>query len=290
MSESMIQKARAFDRTGVVRTEMDNAVSLLKQFRKKYPFVENPESIETLSPDDIFKERPDEVGEFFHWLEYYLAPIGHLTLYGSNVYHQIRKQFDEFKELLYIVVDKEKSLVEKVDAPWNGIKHLGGDRHIAKKIIFCFNFETEDILPIFKTDHLKHFISNIVERPQYPANYESLTIGEAYQFLNLEVLGAKKKYAETESWTIPYFARFLYDSFPPTQMDTHAVTKLENRARKEQQTQFQDFITLLNELQRENKISGEEFRLNRKSWEDSPQNRDTLVERLKLLQKKQVKS
>lgn len=279
----MIQKARIFDRTGAIKTEMDSAISLLKQFREKYPFVENPDSIETLSPDDIFKEQSDEVGEFFHWLEYYLSPIGHLTLYGSYVYRQIRKQFEEFKELLYVVADKEKSLVEKVDAPWNEIKHLGGDRHIGKKIIFCFNFETEEILPIFKTDHLKYFLSNIVERLQYPANYESLTLGEEYQFLNLEILGAKKKYPETEFWDIPYFARFLYDSFPPPQMESHYVFKLENRARMEQRRQFSDFIMLLTELQRKNKISDEEFRLNSKLWEDNPQNREYLVERLKLL-------
>jgi hypothetical protein len=283
MSESMIQRARIFDRSGVVKREMDNAILLLKQFRGKYPFAENPDSIETLSRDDIFKEQSDEVGEFFHWLEYYLAPIGHLALYGSQVYHQIRKQFEEFKELLYVVIDKEKSLVEKVDAPWNEIKHLGGDRHIAKKIIFCFNFETREILPIFKTDHLKYFLNNIVERPQYPANYESMTLGEVYEFLNLEILGAKKKYEETEFWDIPYFARFLYDSFPPPQMESYDVTKLEKRAKIENQQQFSDFITLLNELRRKNKISGEEFRLNSKLWKDSPQNRESLVERLKLL-------
>jgi hypothetical protein len=66
-------------------------------------------------------------------------------------------------------------------------------------------------------------------------------------------------------------------------MDSHYVIKLENRARMEQRRQFSDFILLLTELQRKNKISGEEFRLNSKLWEDNPQNRESLVERLKLL-------
>jgi hypothetical protein len=279
----MIQKAMAFRENRAIKTEMDNAIALLKRFREKYPFVENPESIETLDPEDIFREQTSQVGDFFHWLEYYLYPIGHLTLYGSNVYRQIRSQFEEFKALLYVVVDKEKSIAEKVDAQWDEIKHLGGDKHIAKKIIFCFNFETEDILPIFKTSHLEHFLANIVEKPEYPTNYGSLTLGEKYELLNSEVLKVKMKYPETQSWEIPYFARFLYEAYPPPEMDSHEMSRLDAKAKIERQQQFADFVKLLTELQRKGKISGEEFRLNLKLWKDHPEGRKALVDRLTLL-------
>ncbi len=282
---SMAEKAMTFSKNGATKAEMDNAIVLLKRFREKYPFVENPESIETLGPDDIFRERPSEVGDFFHWLEYYLYPIGHLTLYGSNVYRQIRSQLDEFKTLLYIVVDREKSLVQKVDANWDEIKHLGGDRHIAKKIIFCFNFETEEILPIFKTSHLEHFLLSILEKLEYPPNYDSLSLGEKYEFLNLELLKAKKECQETQSWEIPYFARFLYDSYRPPRMKPHSINELETEARIERQKQFADFVNLLNELQTKGGISGEDFRLYSKLWEDHPEDRKILADRLALLKR-----
>lgn len=283
MTASMIQKAMAFKENRATKTEMDNAFALLKRFREKYPFVENPESIETLDPEDIFREQTSQVGDFFHWLEYHLRPIGHLTLYGSYVYRQIRSQFEDFKALLYVVTDQKKSIAEKVDAQWDEIKHLGGDRHIAKKIIFCFNFETEEILPIFKTSHLEHFLTNIVERPEYPTNYDSLTLGEKYELLNSEVLEVKMKCPETQSWEIPYFARFLYESYPPPKMDSRNMGGLGAKAKIERQQQFADFVKLLTELQRKGKISGEEFRLNRKLWEDHPEDRKALVDRLTLL-------
>src|SRR4030066_1832897 len=127
MSESMLDKWRIFVKSGAVKSEMENAIELLKRFRETYPFVENPESIETLSPDDIFKEQPSEVGEFFHWLEYYQYPIGHLTIYGSKVYRQIRSQFEDFKELLTTELIRKKFLLKKEDAQWTAIKHSAGD-------------------------------------------------------------------------------------------------------------------------------------------------------------------
>ena len=79
MKQDFLEKVRAFDpNTFRSRKEIDDAMELLSDFRVKYPFAENPQKIEDFSPDDIFKEKTDEVGDFFHWLEYYLKPIGHL--------------------------------------------------------------------------------------------------------------------------------------------------------------------------------------------------------------------
>jgi hypothetical protein len=285
MKESLLGKVAIFDKSGAIKIEVDSAMELLKGFRARYPFAENPEAIETLDPNDIFRVQSDEVGEFFHWLEYYLKPVGHLTLYGSNVYRQIRDKFEDFKELLHVTIDPEKSLAQKVDAPWDQISGLGQDRHIAKKIIFCFNYEHGDILPIFKTGHLEHFLKEIADKPWFPPQYTSL--GETYEYLISELLRAKEDLPETQSWGLLYFAKFLYDSYPPPQLDEPSMesnrrTKQDNETRNER-IQFGEFTKLLNELQRKGRISGEEYRTYGQSWRERPQDRESLAQQLRLL-------
>ena len=141
VSNLMLEKASSYDKNGLTKREIDNALVLLKEFRVKFPFAENPQSIDWLEPDKIFKLNPDEVGGFFRYLVYHLDPLGHLTITSSNVYRNIRLQINDFKYLLRAVVDKKKSLAEKVNAPWEKISGLGQDKPIAKKIIFCFNYE-----------------------------------------------------------------------------------------------------------------------------------------------------
>ena len=78
---------------------------------------------------------------------------------------------------------RELSLVEKVDAPWHKIKSLGSDRHIAKKIVFCYNYETGSVLPIFSTFQMEHFFSKISEKSTLPLHYNGMSLCEKYQFL-----------------------------------------------------------------------------------------------------------
>ncbi|MGD0159634.1 MAG: hypothetical protein ABSB89_04990 [Candidatus Bathyarchaeia archaeon] len=284
MKESLLEKVRAFDKNGVIKVEIDSAMKLLKDFRARYPFAENPESIETLNPNDIFIPQSKEIGEFFRWLVYYLKPIGHLRSY-PNIFGQIRNQFEDFKELLAVTVDRKKSLAQKVDAQWEQIRGLGRDKHIAKKIIFCFNYEHGDVLPIFSTDHLQHFLTEIVDKPSFPAQYVSL--GETYEFLMSELLGVKESLPETHPWELPYFSRFLYDNYPPPLKNDHSNETIR-RTQPDSETQNEqihsrEFAELLNELQRKEKISGEEYRDYGKVWREQPQSRESLVERLKIL-------
>jgi hypothetical protein len=44
-----------------MKAEIEAALVLLKDFRRKFPFAENPDSIDSLKPDDIFKINPDEL-------------------------------------------------------------------------------------------------------------------------------------------------------------------------------------------------------------------------------------
>ena len=213
INNSMLEKASAYDKNGLTKREIDNALVALKEFRVKFSFTENPQSIDWLEPDKIFKSNPDEIGEFFRYLVYHLDPLGHITIQSSNVYRNARLQIDDFKYLLRVAVDKKKSLAEKVNAPWEKIGGLGQDKEIAKKIIFCFNYESGKVLPIFSTAHLKYFVNKVVDRPSNPRKYYSL--GEEYAELMSELLAAKEKVRLTKSWEISYFARFLYHTYSP---------------------------------------------------------------------------
>jgi len=284
MQPDVEEKARIFDRDGTIKSEVNEALAKLKIFEAKYPFVENPESVETLKPQDIFKSDSGEIGDFFHWIEYYLKPLGHLTVY-SNVYRRIRSRLDVFKELLYVVVDKKKSLAEKVDAPWKEIAGLGGDSHIAKKIIFCFNYETGLVVPIFSTTHLEFFLETILEEQAFPVNYGTMSLGEKYEFLSDKLLEAKQSSRLTDSWEITYFCRFLYESYPPPTIVTQAQRKrLQAQEILEQQRQFREFMLLLNELRRKGQISAEELRDYSQRWRNNPQDRKNMTQQLLFLQ------
>ncbi len=187
--------------------------------------------------------------------------------------------------MLYIAVDKEKSLSEKVDAPWEKISHLGADKHIAKKIIFCFNYERGEVLPIFSTAHLKHFVNQVVNAPNSPAKYHSL--GEEYAYLTSELLKAKDKLQITKQWEITYFARFLYNSYPPPGREFTTLDLTEGKRNRhietKEHTEMREFAKLLQELQTKQRINGAQFREYRDQWTKQPNDREALTQRLKKL-------
>jgi hypothetical protein len=274
-------KAKTFDADCSIKSLVDEALIKLKEFRKKYPFSEDPTQIDRLSADDIISDT-GQMGDFFRYIEHQLIALGHLTLYGSKVYHNIRAQLEDFKELLLIVVDKEKSIAEKVDAPWQEIKKLGGDSHIAKKIIFCFNYETGLVAPIFKTGDLEYFLQTINDAAIFPVKYESMSLGEKYEFLTQKIIEAKQSSEVTEPWEITYFSWFLYQTFPPPKMVTTPVhrKKLEDKTELEKKQQYGVFIGLLNELRRKERISAEQWREYSNSWLKNPEARQTLTDTL----------
>jgi hypothetical protein len=283
MDRSIIDKATVYDKQGLNKKQVYNEISCLKEFRTKFPFTENPASIATLKLDDIFKENSGEVGEFFHYLEYYFKPLGHSTIRESSLYRNIIVQIEDFKTLLYIVVDKKKSLAEKVDANWGKIKGLGDDKQLAKKIVFCFNYESGKVLPILSVSHLKHFQGKIADNPNIPTKY--YTHGEEYESLTSELLKNKNNLPIVQGWEITYFARFLYENYPPPDREVAATNLFGERKSKNVVTRDQlelgEFVNLLGELQRKGKITGEQFRVNRELWMNQPQERNSLIKRLK---------
>jgi len=282
MDNSIIDKAATYEQNGLNK-ETTNSVNCLNEFRRKFPFTENPAIIDTLKPDDIFNESSGEVGEFFHYLEYYFKPLGHTVARDTRVYRNIKTQIMDFKNLLKTAVDKKKPLSQKVDAQWGKIKGLGEDKQLAKKIIFCFNYESGKVLPIFSSSHLKHFLGKIADKPKLTAKY--YTAGEEYESLISELLKVKNSLQATQPWEITYFTRFLYESYPPpdrekTPTDRTGSRKTGTVVTREMLEQG-EFMHLLGELQKQGKITGEQFRLNRELWVNQPQERTNLTKRLK---------
>ncbi len=284
-SNLMLEKTSAYDKIGVVKHEVDTALAALKAFRQKYPFAENLRSIEWLDPDKLFKLNPDEVGEFFDLLEGYLKPLGYSNSNGSKVYRNARLQIKDFKNFLRVVVDTRKSLAQKVDVPWEKIGGLGQDKQLALKIIFSFNYESSTALPIFSTQHLRHFVNRVVDAPSGQTKYFSL--GQEYEHYTVELFKAKNSLPVTRGWDVLYFARFLYNSFPPPDSEpTAASAERKNVTVTDEQLDLQGFMKLLGELQKQGKINGEQFRENRQLWmQQKPNDREVLILRLKQLLK-----
>lgn len=202
---SISEKAKEFDKSGKYRRKIDNALELLKQFRRKYPFKDHPEFIDDLTVEDLFKEGEDY---FFKWIMYKLKPLGYIGGYPT-VFRNACEKLEVFKDLLRTVVDEEKTLAEKVDAPWENISGMGGDRHLAKKIICCYH---DDVLPIFKTADLEYFFE-LLSRQNLPSNYDSMSKGEKFQFLNQSLLNVRESCVETKNWDNVYFMWFLYVTY-----------------------------------------------------------------------------
>jgi hypothetical protein len=261
---------------------VDRTLISLKDFRAKYPFTENLRSIEWLDPDKLFKVSPDEVGEFFRLLEGCFKPLN-LSPGSPNVYRNARLQIKDFKNLLRIAVDSRKSLSEKIDAKWERIGGIDQDKQLAKKIIFCFNYESGNVLPILSNQHIRHFVSRVADSPSGQTKY--LSSGQEYEHYTAELLKIKNGFPLTRGWNSLYFARFLYDSFPPP--DTmHPNEEKKTSAVTDEQLDMQGFVALLGELQKKGKVTGEQFREYRELWMQQPSERQTLKDRLKSLRNK----
>ena len=276
----LLEQAVLFDKNGSVKHEVEIALGALKEFNQKYPFDENLQTIEWLDPDKLFKLNPDEVGEFFLFLQSYLKPFTNTTLSKSNIYRNARLQIKEFKNLLRITVDNRKSLAQKIDAPWDRIGGFGQDKQLAKKIIYCLNYKNPMILPIFSNQHLRFFVNRVVDSPNLQPKY--LSPGQEYENYTADILNAKNSLPLTRSWNNMYFTRFLYKTFPPPDSESSSLPEQRKTTIiTEEQLDLQGFMKLLGELQTQQKITGEQFRENRALWMKQPAEREALTKRLK---------
>jgi hypothetical protein len=287
-SNQVQEKANLFDKAGLIRHETDKALASLKEFRQKFPFTENLREIEILNPDRLFRINPDDIGEFFQTLEDIFKPLKYPTAGNTNIYRNARLQINDFKLLLRTAVDSRKTLAQKVDTKWEKIGGIGEDKTLAMRIIYSFNYENKTSLPIFSIQHLRHFTNHTNNTLNEPAKYSSK--GQEYEHYTAELLKNKNNLPATRGWDNLYFTRFLYETYPPPDNERTQITtttaigeekKLVNQVTDEQ-LDMQGFVKLLCELQKQHKITGEEFRENRTTWMQlKPNDREVLVIRLK---------
>jgi len=276
-SSAMLEKANVYDKTGAIKREVEIEVGRLKELRQKYPFAENLRTIEWLDPDKLFKVNPDEVGEFFTLIEATLKPFGTANLSSSNVYRNARLQINDLKNTLRIAVDDRKSLAQKVDAPWERIGGFGPDKQLAKKIIYCFNYEKATVLPVFNNQHLRHFVYRVSDTA-IPQN-KHFSVGQEYEHYTIELLKAKNSLPLIKSWNIMYFTRFIYEAYPPPNTEVTTEEK-KSGAVTDEQLDMQGFVKLLGDLQKKGKITGEQFREYRSIWMQQATEQQELMKRL----------
>ncbi len=187
------------------------------EFLRRYPFREQPEGIDSLTPDKIYN--PGDKDTFLYWIEFGLKELGHIRV-GSSLYAENARNNPEiFKELLRKIMDDKLPLSQKIDLHWEDIKGWGGDKIIAKKVIFCYY--PEQVLPIFKTEDLEHFLKNLnidfkkEAHNLYGKPYDTLSIGQKFELLNKLLILFKDKYQEFKRLDNLLFTKFLYEQFPP---------------------------------------------------------------------------
>ncbi len=76
MKADVERKAKTFDPNGTTKHLVDEGLIKLQSFRKQYPFVEDKNSIEKLTAEDILKKDTGKMGDFFRYIEHQLKPLG----------------------------------------------------------------------------------------------------------------------------------------------------------------------------------------------------------------------
>ena len=187
---------------------------------QKFPFREKPESINKLTPKDLYN--PGNPGYFFEYMEHKLKSLGAIYVPSDRPWRNAQEDIEQFKDLLKMAVDESKSLAEKIDAPWENISRWGGDKHFAKKLIFCYF--PENTIPIFHSGHMEHFVEALglskekerISKSKFNESYEGLSIGQKYEVLTEILLKAKENTALKDA-NISIYSRALYEIFPPSE-------------------------------------------------------------------------
>ena len=190
-----------------------------EEFLRKFPFRDHPEEIDKLTPEDLYN--PGKRNYFFYYIEHKLRALGHIRIGSAITWEMAINNIDKFKRLLKIAVSS-KPLYEKVDADWESIPYWGGDKIVAKKIIFLY--DPDNIVPVFKTEHAEHYIKQIgfsteelnrKSNEEFNKEYSELTLGEKYQVLNKILLHVKNSSEVLRGIDNAFFIRILSKAFPP---------------------------------------------------------------------------
>jgi hypothetical protein len=192
-----------------------------KEFIQRFPFREKPQAIDSLTPEDVYS--PGSRESFLYYFEHKLKYLGPVNVPSDEPWRNARDSLDTFKKLLKVAVDDNRPLAAKIDAEWEKLRGWGGDKHFAKKLIFCYY--PHDIVPIFKTEHLEHFVRCLGlsgglddrARDAFGRLYEDSSCGQKYELLNGLIMGFKNKSADFKDMDNVLFSRVLYEMYPPTE-------------------------------------------------------------------------
>jgi hypothetical protein len=210
-----------FDRNEERRSEIERVRDNLKDFLRLYPFASSPQSIDTLTPDQVYKKGEDQT--FFYWIERKLRVLGHITVY-ANWFENARSKTEIFKGLLRDSLKEGLPLSQRVDHPWDSIGGFGGDRTIAKKIISLYY--SENVIPIFKTEDMERFLRNLAIDFEKKAlskmgtPYDVLSVGQKFELLNGLLLDFKRSNETLRTWDNARVMEFLYENFPSPEIST----------------------------------------------------------------------
>lgn len=204
-----------------------------KEFLKLYPFREHPEQIDELTPEKVYNPGQRDRDYFFHWIEHRLKAFAHLGIGSAIVWENAKNGLPKLKELLKISVDDSISIAEKIDAHWEDIPRFGGDRQIAKKILFCYYPEL--VVPALKTEDREffcrklglHYRENAYEK--YGKDYEVLSMGQKFELTNDLLLKFKNDRGEFQKWDNAYFNRFLYIYLAPDSGTLATIARRESK-------------------------------------------------------------
>ena len=213
MENEFFVKAEEFERNN--KAKIQRAWKKLEDFLNLFPFHVHPEKIDEMTPERIYT--PGDKKAFFYWPEFGLKEFGNVGGFSAFYAESARDNAEIFKELLKRVVDDTVALSEKIE-PWDELKWFGGDRTIAKKIIFCYY--SKEVLPIFSTSDLEHFASKLKlnfekEAYEYGKSYSVLSVGQKFELINSLLLKYKESVPLFKKWDNLLFTKFLYEYFPP---------------------------------------------------------------------------
>lgn len=213
MEEEIFLKGGEFEKRK--KPEVDKAWKKLDEFLKLFPFREKPEKINELTPEKIYTS--GNKNSFLYWPEFGLKDLGRVGGYSAFYAESARDNVEKFKELLRMIVNDTLSVDQKIDAHWEDIKWWGGDKLIAKKIIF--SYYPDRLMPIFKTEDLEYFakllkIDFSKGAYDFGKSYEMLSVGQKFEILNKLFTKYKSSTPTFKNWDNLLFAKFLYENFP----------------------------------------------------------------------------
>lgn len=193
--------------------KIQKARNALELFLSRYPYHQQPDLIDSLQTDDVYK--PGSETTFYYYWSKVAEPVGR-TGAEATVWRITDENLKLFKDLLKEAVKQDKPLSKKIDEPWEKISGFGGEKSIPKKIIYLYN--SDKALAVFNMQQMELFSTRLGKkytekaRAKYGKDYDALSNGEKYELHTELLLEAKDEINSqfNKQWDNTTFWRFLY--------------------------------------------------------------------------------